>query len=112
MHRTTVINDEDIVTRRDEHSRVSRRRKVAQRSRRKNGWGSARMCVPQNDCLSRPHVRTTGSYVNTLDRVNLDMVAVAMALRPFAIAIADAPQIVSPLSLTPPPIRKFLSGAP
>ena len=71
------------------------------------------MCVPPKPIHpSRPYARTTGSYVNTLDRVKLDMVAVAMTLRPFAIAIADAPRIVSPLSLAPPPIRKVLSGAP
>jgi len=50
MHRTTVIDDADIVARRDDHSKVGRKRKVAQRSRRrKNGWGNARMCVPEDD---------------------------------------------------------------
>jgi hypothetical protein len=50
MHRTKVIDDLDIVARRDEHSKVGRKRKVAQRSRRKNGWGSTRMYVLQNTC--------------------------------------------------------------
>lgn len=51
MHRATVINDADIVTRRDDRSKVGRKRKVAQRSRRRrNGWGNARMWVPQYDC--------------------------------------------------------------
>jgi len=50
MHRTTVIDDADIVTRRDDRSKVGRKRKVAQRSRhRKNGWGNARMCVLEDD---------------------------------------------------------------
>lgn len=41
MHRIVVIDDEHIVVRRDEHQKVVRRRKVAQRGRRlNNGRGN------------------------------------------------------------------------
>jgi hypothetical protein len=46
MHRTVVINDGDIVTKRDDHKKVSRKRKVPQRGRHaRSRWGKATLSV-------------------------------------------------------------------
>ena len=52
MHRMVVIDDADIIARRDDRPKVVRKRKIVQHVRGKNGgWGNARMYVPQTDCL-------------------------------------------------------------
>jgi len=54
MHRTAVIDDVDVLARRDDRQKVARKRKVAQRGRReRSGWGNTRMYVPQTNCLLR-----------------------------------------------------------
>ena len=99
-----MIDDEDIVARRDDRPKVTRRRKVAQRGRGvKSDWENARTCVSHNSCPLKTLTQTTGRYVNTLDPVNPDAVAAVTTPRPTATVIADAPRIVSLLGPSPLP---------
>ena len=54
MHRVLVIEDTDIIARRDDRPKAVRKRKIAQRGRwEKSEWGNARTYVPQTDYPSQ-----------------------------------------------------------
>ena len=54
MHRVLVIEDTDIIARRDDRPKAIRKRKIAQRGRwEKSEWGNARTYVPQTDYPSQ-----------------------------------------------------------
>lgn len=96
MHRTSVIDDADIISRRDNQQKLARKRKVAQRGYgEKSGWGNARMYVLQNYYAPRLLCLVTGTYVNILDLVNPDAAVAATILRAIATVIVVAPWNVS-----------------
>jgi len=95
MHRSVVINDTDIISRRDNQQKPARKRKVAQRGYgEKSGWGNARMYVPKTIAPHRLLHVTPGGYVHTLGPVDSGVAAAAMTPRAIATATVDAPWIV------------------